>query len=245
MPAPTFDLERAETTWNTGLALTKVSSAFTPSNNSVLVAMFAASDTTGGGTPMTTFAFSGGSLTWTQRAFALHTGTGCPIQASTAPVTTGASMTVTGTMNATGPPDWGFDVLEWSSYTAVGNAVANAAVTTNTPSIAITTTAANSAIMLLLADWGANAWTARTWLQPSGSSAFVETATAQTVSGQYSTVGGYYPDMGAAGAKTIGLSAPTTGTWSMAAVEITGTGTTAPVPVRRRQIVPVMRAAGW
>lgn len=74
----------------------KTSSAFTPSNSSLLIAM--ATNITAFGTATNTWSCSGGSLTWTKRAefLAADDGNGLcsTVVMYTAPVTTGASMTV-------------------------------------------------------------------------------------------------------------------------------------------------------
>jgi hypothetical protein len=162
-------------------------------------------------------------LTWTKQREGYFAGTGAPVVGFTAPVASGASSTATLTgTNINNTVHYGFDIIAFTGQEGAGASAISAAAQANNPTISITTTQANSAIAIILADWGANPWPTRTWLQPGGIATFVETATAQTVSGQYSTIGGYYPDAGVVGAKTIGLSAPTTGTWTLVAMEIKG-----------------------
>jgi hypothetical protein len=228
MPAPTI-AEAVETAWNVPAVTPPTSAAFTPLANSILVALGGSANNDA--TARTVAFTSNPALTWTQRRF-LYTPSGSfsPIVASTAQEgATGVSKTVTMTWSAAAPSGSnGFVVFKVSSHTGVGASAVSTGPQTNTPTISITTTQDNSAVALLMFDWGANALTARTWLQPSGASAFVETVAAN-VSGQWTNYGGYYPDMGAAGTKTIGLSAPTSGTWTVVAVEVKGTATaTAP-----------------
>jgi hypothetical protein len=61
----------------------------------------------------------------------------------------------------------------------------------------------------------------RSWLT-SGVGALTE-QTYDFESGRYTVYGGYHPDVGSAGFKTVGLSAPSGQKWATAAVEVTGT----------------------
>jgi hypothetical protein len=88
--------QRATTASGSGTA-NLTSASFTPSNNSLLVAV-AGGVTDGSFAPSVTV--SGGSLTWTRRAQVSNASNGYPdwysyVEMWTAPVTTGASMTVT------------------------------------------------------------------------------------------------------------------------------------------------------
>ncbi len=75
------------------------SSAFTPPDNSLLVAVVGVCESSGNTDPSGDIAIAGGSLTWTPR---LTIGSATPfsrgVRIFTAPVTIGASMTVTGSM---------------------------------------------------------------------------------------------------------------------------------------------------
>src|SRR5262245_55783959 len=110
------------TTFNATDALdpTVTSASFTPSNNSLLVAIITTQNATGGDciAGVATVAPSGGGLTWTRRA-AASTAASLVVNAGvwTAPVTTGASMTVA--TSASGVKSQGFvslTVIEFTGY---------------------------------------------------------------------------------------------------------------------------------
>lgn len=108
---------RSSTTHDIIASASYVSSTFTPSNNSLLVAILMAEASTAA---ISTDAWSGagGGLTWTRRR---HTSNGgafsCALEFFTAPVTTGASMTVTLSHAATGGDFWGcLQVVEYTGH---------------------------------------------------------------------------------------------------------------------------------
>lgn len=89
------------------------------------------------------------------------------------------------------------------------------------PSMAITTTGPNSAILCSWSAWN-RATGARTYLSVNGApteDGYIDTATYGT-SAHFS-----YADAGAAGAKTVGVSAPSATNWFVTAVEILAAAT--------------------
>jgi hypothetical protein len=88
------------------------------------------------------------------------------------------------------------------------------------PSLGLTTTQDNSAIVQIIGDWTANAGT-RTYRSISGATHTEQSNYADGTS--YASHGGYYDDVGTAGAKTVGMSAPVSMKYAIIAVEVKGT----------------------
>jgi hypothetical protein len=136
----------------------------------------------------------------------------------------GSNWTLSTTVSG-GSKQWGITCLVFrnasvgtSAITATGNVV---------PTKSITTTQANSAIVVLITDWDAvNAGT-RTWqtvnsIAPSTGNGYEIDYTFS--SGQYTMLGGYYPDAGSTGSKTVGLASPSPSDhFAVVAQEIKGT----------------------
>lgn len=140
----------------------------------------------------------------------------------TAPVTSTGSVTVS-IARTGGTGRWGMHASLWRGSSGVGaTAVAN---TTGAPSLSITTTGANSAILAVNGDWNATSG-ARTWrtvnsITPAaGSGELVY----MLDTGRYSASVADWSDAGAPGAQTVGLTAPTGQQYAIAAVEILGSG---------------------
>lgn len=101
-----------------GTAATVTKSSFTPSNNSLLVAV-AGGVVEGTGDPTAGTSISGGSLTWTKRVTAYYEDTpfgwGSILEIWTAPVATGSSMTVVWDPNSSTDACW-VNVSEYTGY---------------------------------------------------------------------------------------------------------------------------------
>lgn len=145
--------------------------------------------------------------------------------------TTAQTFTLSATSNTTGPS---IDILveRWSGHGGTGTFgvghAANAA-----PSLALTTTGANSGISVANIDWVPVSGASRVWRTTAG--ALTEDLYLLGSGGAY--YGGHHPDVGAAGAKTVGLSAPTGQSYNIAAVEVLGTATAAATPPRAPRVV--------
>lgn len=131
-----------------------------------------------------------------------------------------AEETITVSFSASVAPGqfFGGNVVRFSNSSGVGaSAVANG--TSGNPSVTLTTTKANSAIVVIVSDWNAVAGT-QTFTTAAG------TPTALTDypgdAAHYGVAIAYYADVGAIGAKTIGMSAPTGQKWSIIAIEVKG-----------------------
>jgi hypothetical protein len=214
MPAPVF-IQEAETAWATSTS-PKVTASFDVVAGDVLVALGLATDADASiSTPV------GGSLTWTLQqelnsAFFSH------VYLWTAVVDSNKSMTVTFTKTGDVGEQFGGSVLTFRGGAGGVGASAKTSSASGAPALALITTTANSAVVVLNGDWNGADGASRVW-RPAGV-AFVETT---YNFGGFSTVyGGYYPNIGAAGLYTVGLTAPATQKYAIAAVELTGTAAT-------------------
>lgn len=208
MAAPTF-VQENETAWNVSGG-TKFGTNFSVLANDILVA-FAIADVT------EVLAVSGGSLTWTLQQ-SITTASRPRVYVWSAVVDTGKTMSLTYTASP-GSAQWGGNLLQFRGSDGIGaSASANAAA--SAPSLNLTTTQANSAIVVVNGDTSAADGTSRTWRTGAG------TLTEQTYSRQatlYTAYGGYHADAGAVGTYTVGLTAPASQTYGLIAVEVTGT----------------------
>lgn len=115
---------------------------------------------------------------------------------------------------------FGGNVIRFSSSSGVGASNLAYAASGN-PSVSLTTTQDNSAIVVIVTDYNAK----------SGAQTFTNnfsgTPSALTdYPGDGSTYGvaiAYFPDAGTAGSKTVGMSAPTGQKWMIIAIEVKGT----------------------
>lgn len=153
---------------------------------------------------------SGNGITFTRSAFFDPGGTNyAPDYIWTGTDTTGGTGW-TLSLSASGTSvNWGATAIVFRNA-AVGTAI-TATKNDGTYTTTITTTQANSAIVTLLNDWSANAdpGNNRVWATVNGytpSSGNGEELNYEYVNGAYTVFGGYYPDAGAVGSKTVGLS---------------------------------------
>lgn len=228
MAQPTFVGPVVKVAYTGAGALTKTSASFSVNANDVLVVPAASSDAN---TALS--GISGGSLTWTQQQL-VSVSQFAVASVWTAIVDVAKSMTVTVTAGNTANI-WGFDVIKYSGSSGIG-ASSKANVSNAAPSLALTTTQANSTIVTLAADWNAVDGASRIWRTVNG-----VTPTAGNgleldygfTAGQYTAYLSHVQDAGAVGAQTLGLSAPAGQKYSIIAVEIKGTaGTVTPPPHR-------------
>lgn len=114
---------------------------------------------------------------------------------------------------------WAFDVTVWRAHGGVG--VQNQS-TGSTGAPAITqTVAANSAVQFMALDELANVATPPTWATINGSP--MTQVRYERQSGLATIFSSYSPDVGAAGSKTFGMTAPNTGlTFAATSIEILG-----------------------
>lgn len=209
MPAPTF-VQEIETVWNN--TNDKTTASFTVQVDDVLVV-----GSIGEGHAVTNaISNSGTAFTWTLRQ-EVNVTDYTRVWLWTTTATAAQSMTVTFDSNTTGY--FGANVLQWRDSTGIG-ASAKTNVSSGAPTLNLTTTQANSAIVVANGDWNAGDGASRTWRTNAG------TFTEQTYfrdSARYTVYGGYHADAGAVNTYAVGLSAPTGQKYSIVAVEVKGT----------------------
>ena len=209
--APTFVGEHEVSSWTTTTGTVKQTSSFSVTAGDLLVAYGGTADD-----PVTEAVSSSGvSLTWTLRQSSTATGF-APSYVWTAVAPSSGSVTVRFTRTGN-YGSYGGDVLQFRNSAGVG---ASAITTgTGTPSLGITTTTDHSALVVYSSDWSAVNGSSRTWLTSAGT--FSE-QTYFTTSGDMTGYGGYFGDVGTAGSKTVGLSAPSGQTYTTLALEVKG-----------------------
>lgn len=222
MAAPTF-VSEAETAWNSTTS-PKSTGSFDVLTGDILcpVAVAEASGNFGGADM--TFAATGGSLTYnSQQSVRISDYTG--IEAWIAEATGDASFAGTITRTNGSFLFFGGNFPVFRDSDGVG-ASAKTNVLSGAPSLDITTTQDNSAIVVVVGDWNAADGASRTWRTVNGTAPSAANGFELTYfrdSSRYTLYVAYYPDAGAAGAKTVGLSAPTGQKYSIIAVEVKGT----------------------
>jgi hypothetical protein len=134
--------------------------------------------------------------------------------------TTGESLTVTSTKNASGAPWHGSNVLRFSGSSGIG-ASAKSKGTTGSPAVTLTTTQDNSAIVMICGDFAAVAGTQTLSSTGGAGSGTLKTGFPGN-SNNYGVAIGVYLNAGTAGSKTVGMTAPTGQKWNILAVEVKG-----------------------
>lgn len=160
-----------------------------------------------------TFSVSGGSLTWTLRQSTKVDLTKPETTVWTATVDTNKTMSVTFTADG-GVLLFGGSVLTFRNASVGASAKSTAS---GAPTLNLTTTAANSAVVVASTDWNAVDGASRTWRTNAG--ALTETSYNYS-SGRFTGYAGYHPNAGAAGTYAVGLSAPAGQLFGIVAVEI-------------------------
>jgi hypothetical protein len=113
------------------------------------------------------------------------------------------------------------------------------------PSLSLTTTQANSAIVVASSDWNAVDGTTRTWrtvnsLTPTAGNGLERSYV--LLGGGFAEYAAYYSDAGTAAAKTVGLSAPTGQAYSIGAVEVKGAAGGTTIYTRKPMSSPVFQS---
>lgn len=232
MTAPTF-IQEAETSWNTDPSPSLTTASFNVLANDVLCASGITSD------QVKTITITGGSLTWTLRQEVNVAGY-CRVLMWTAIVDADKSMTVTFTESGGAAQRMGGNVFTFRASDGVGaSSKTNAS---GDPTLSLTTTQADSAIVVASGDWNAVDGTSRTWWTGAG------TLTEQTYfrdSAEYAVYVGYHANAGAIGSYNVGLDAPGGQKYSIAAVEIKGVASAAVVPYQAPVILQAVRRSSF
>jgi hypothetical protein len=202
---PTY-IGETETAWST--TTPKTTASISVQSGDVLVAYGLTED------QANALSISGGSLTWTQQQLVNVSNYG-RAYVWTATASSTGSITVTFTRSS-GTGQFGGDVLLFRGSSGGVGASAKTN-TTGAPSLSLTTTQAHSAVVVASVDWNAIDGSSRTWRVGAGP--LTETTYARS-SGIFTVYGGVHPDAGVAGAKTLGLSAPSGQQYSTVAVEV-------------------------
>lgn len=221
MAAPTFVASGlGASSWST--TTSPKTASVTTSIGDVLVVFGSHSDVTSGTLSTPT---GGTGLTWTlQRSFV---GSGAPTMylwtaTAVAAETFNLSVAVSG---STDP--WSFRFYQWGTGAVVGASVITSTHTTGAPSQALTTTVANSAVMCLIGDTNESAVTTKTWRAINSITPTVGNGLEKDgvkVTGAATFLSAYWNDAGATGSKTLGLTTQTGADYSMASIEIVGSG---------------------
>lgn len=241
--APSFITEQ-ETAWN-GTTPKSVAASITAVTNDILVEVAGMEQSTLSnlGTPT-----GGTSVTRTARATEdANSGNTCEARAWTAPIT--SDQTFTPSFNTNGTLFYEGTALLFRGSDGVGAATStNNGTGSGAPSLNITTTQDNSAIVVVVVDWNAVDGASRVWstvngITPTAGNGYERSYNLDAARGTYYVA--YYPDAGAAGVKTVGLSAPSTQRYVICAVEIKGAASVGRswVPEGRntRLAVPIQR----
>jgi hypothetical protein len=218
--APTF-VQEAETAWDNPNS-PKTTASVAVESGDILVSCAVSENHLA---PPFGFANSGTGLTWTKQQEVDVTDY-CGVAAGTAQAGATTSLTVSASRNAGGADYFGQNTLTFRDAGGVG-ASAKTNVASGAPSLSITTTQDNSAIVVAVGDWNAADGASRTWRTVNGTAPSAGNGFELSYfrdSSRYTVYLAYYPDAGVAGSKTVGLSAPGGQKYAIVAVEIKGTG---------------------
>lgn len=228
MAAPTF-VDDQETVWNTTTTPKTTPTRTTTTGDVVCVAGGSAD----GATPLSTP--TGNSQTYAL-AQSIVIASYCTAYAWTYTETAGANYGVTGSRTGTAFM-WGINAVRFSGSDGVG-ASSKTNVASGAPTLNITTTQANSAIVVMVFDWTATDGASRVWRTVNGAAATELSYFRNTT--DWAAYVAYHPDAGAIGTYAVGLSAPGAQKYSIIAVEIKGTtGGAAAIPP------PLVMATRW
>jgi len=175
----------------------------------------------------------GTSLTWTNKLAITATANQCALYIWTATATTAETFTCSIARSGT-TESFAFNVCRFSNVVALGNTVSAQPGVNGAPSLSITTINTNSAIVVVNADFNAVDGTTRTWRAGAGT---LTELFYTFQSGQLTLYCGVHQNAGAAGAQTVGLTAPTGQMYTIGAIEVAGLLVAQPIPRRPTQIV--------
>lgn len=243
MATPPTLISEGESDWD-ATATTKVVNITVAAGDRIVVKGATEGNACTLGTP------TGGSLTYTlEKSFV--GASNCAVYGWTATASGSATFDVSIT-SAGSVLKWGHTVEVWRNSDGIGNSsVTNS---TGAPSLALTTAADNSAISTISGDWNAADGTSRTWRTINSVTPTVGNGGERVYfrnSSNYTVYGAQWPDVGAAGSKTTGLSAPSGQQYAIISIEVKGTASTAtavpapividqpPAPARRGQATVV------
>ena len=229
MGAPTYvatTISDSPVTWATySETNTRTTPSYSPAANTILVGGGATSDSAS--YPITSI--SGGPI-WTQQ-YLDNTASKCAVALYTATAAGGA---ITSLLTDSAGGYAGLAVLQFTGSDGIG-AKNTAKGTSGYPSVSLTTTQDNSAVIVYNNDWNAVDGASRAWRTGAGS---LTESNYFRDSAHYTVYIAYYADAGATGTKTVGLSAPSGQKYGIVALEIKGTAGSAPLLPHARSCSP-------
>lgn len=178
---------------------------------------------------------TGNSISWTLSAN-FHSDTNwCDVAIWTGTDSAGGTNWTLSVSRTVGSQQFGITALVFRSSGGIG-ATNSTNVSGAAPSLGLTTQQDNSAIVCVDADWNAGSGSSRTWrtinsITPTSGNGLEKVYYDGSTPGTYTVYGAYWNDAGTAGAKTVGLTAPSTQKYSIAAVEVKGTVAAAAMPL--------------
>lgn len=213
---PTF-VSEYETVWNDNTSKT-VMSAVAVNTNDVIITLFGKEASNG--TDQTSFSENGaGTFNVLQTVL---DAAGAFARAWGYVVPSGETLTVS--CDDSQGVWFGLNGLRFSGSDGIG-ASASARDTSGDNTISITTTQDNSSVVVLAVDYSAADGSSRTWATVNSYTPTAGNGGEKTYyrdSAHYTVYAAVYPDVGAAGAKTVGLTAPDSTNISLIAVEVKG-----------------------
>lgn len=218
---PTFVADYEGASWNTSTS-PKTTSSFDGSLGDVLVSLLVEANDDGDENFTWT---SSPAETWTENAETTgSTDADVFLQTATASLTAARTgMTVIATRTAGTANLMNHVVAHFTASDGVGNAARQTGNGGAAPAFAFTTNFDNSAIVYIIADWNATDGTTRTHRTVNGFTPTVGNGQELVYfrnAAEYTVYAAYIVDAGAAGSKTIGISAPAGGDCLIAAVEV-------------------------
>lgn len=211
MPAPTFVTD-VSTAWDDGVSTDSVD--VSAQNGDVLVAIAASAEWVSSSYNLLV---TSAQVTYTERQSA-RTTNHCSVTLSSAVGDSTETVTTTSTDDVSIPS--GLLVAQWRDSAGVGASNATSRTGSTDGTIALTTTQADSDIVVAIFDWNVTdptAWTANT---TAGTPAVLETI---NVSSQYTGRIYRYANVGAIGTKTVGATLGSGANGAIVAIEIKGT----------------------
>ncbi|MBK8191456.1 MAG: hypothetical protein IPK79_13545 [Vampirovibrionales bacterium] len=233
MAAPTFIAQYA-TAFNSDGSSKTAMSAVSINSDDVIVLVSASENYLG----LTSETENGAGSFTNQEVF--NTSNYCYTRASTyiAP----ANETITINVTKTGAIAYfGGNAVRFSGSSGIGATEINNGAS-GTPSVSITTTQANSAIVVIASDWNASTGS-QTFTSSGGAGSPSDLTGFPGDNSHYGVAVAYYADAGSAGSKTVGMSAPTNQKWAIIAIEVKGSAGTVTVLPNDMQHAQAMDAA--
>ena len=142
-----------------------------------------------------------------------------PISAVTYSATANETLTITAVQGTSASLYFGANAVRFSGSSGIGNIASNTG--TGLPSVSITTTQDNSAIVVIATDWDSIIGT-QTFTSNGGAGSPTSLTGYPPNAANSSAAIAYYADAGTAGSKTVGMSSPSSQVWVIVAIEVKG-----------------------